>query len=112
VRTGPALFKLTPLHCAASKNAHDAVGVLLAAGASLAATDADGDDALEVAVSCSSLKAARLLVEATPPADRARYKRSAVAAVEDCERAAAAAPGDAGVAAKLAAARAVAALFA
>jgi len=65
-----------------------------------------------VAIACSSLRAARLLVEATPPAGRARYKRAAAAAVVCCHRTATATPRDAGVAAKLTAAQAVAALFA
>ena len=42
VRTGPASYKRTPLHCAATCDASRAVGALLAAGASLAATDAEG----------------------------------------------------------------------
>ena len=63
-------------------------------------------------IGISNPKAARLLVEATPPAGRARYKRTAVTAVVARHRAAAAVPSDAAAAAKLAAARAVAALFA
>jgi len=47
-----------------------------------------------------------------PPACRSRYKRIAVTAMVRCHRAATAAPGNAGAAAKLAAAQAVAALFA
>jgi len=113
VRAGPARFKRTPLHTAAEHDASRAVGVLLAAGASLAATDTDGGrDALGLAITFSSLKVARLLVEATPPAGRARYKRAAVTAMVRCHRAATAAPLNAAAAAMLAAAQAVAALFA
>jgi len=112
VRAGKAFNKRTPLHEAASHDAPRAVSALLAAGASLAATDADGLVALELAIAFSSLKVARLLVDATPPAGRARYKRAAVTVVVRCHRAASAAPCDAGAAAKLAAAQAVAALFA
>ena len=65
-----------------------------------------------MAIACCSPKAARLLVEATPPSSRGRYKRAAVTVVVRCHCAATAAPGDAGAAAKLAAAQAVAALFA
>jgi len=112
VRAGPGCGKRTPLQHAASHDAHRAVGALLAAGASLAATDTEGLDALGLAIDLSSPKAARLLVEATSPAGRARYKRAAVTAVVHHHRAAAAAPSDAAAAAKLAAAQAVAALFA
>jgi len=112
MRTGPARFKWTPLHEAASYDAHGAVGALLATGASLAATDTRGLDALEVAIDSSSPKAARLLVEATPLTGRARYNRAAVTAVVHRHRVATAAPSDAAMAATLAAAQAVAALFA
>jgi len=112
VRAGPARFKRTPLHTAAAHDASRAVGALLAAGASLAFTDTQGKDALGLAIGFSSAKAARLLVEATPLANRARYKRAAVTAVVARHRAAAAVPSDAAAAAKLAAAQAVAALFA
>jgi len=112
VRAGPGRFKWTPLHYAASYDASRAVGVLLAAGASLAATDTHGFDALLLAIASSSPKVARLLVEATPPARRARYKRAVVQRLAFHRHAAAAAPLDAAAAAKLAAAQAVAALFA
>jgi hypothetical protein len=56
-------------------------GALLAGGASLTATHAGGRNALQVAITASSAKAARLLVEATPRAAWARYQREAAHAV-------------------------------
>jgi ankyrin repeat protein len=114
VRTGPAddLMRGTPLHIAVQHDAPLAVSALLAGGASLAATDARGATALHLAIAYSSAKAARPLVEATPAAARSQYKRMAAAAVAMLVRDAAARPGDAAAAAKLAAARAIAALLA
>jgi len=111
VRAGPRNYKRTPLHYAALHDAPRAVSALLAAGASLSATDANGEDALVVAISFSSTKAARVLLEATPPMGRARYMRPTFNVVVNRHRAAAAAPSDAAAAAQLAAAHAVAALF-
>jgi len=104
-RAGPANYERTPLHTAAIHDASRAVGALLAAGASLAATDTKGFDVLELAINFSSPKAARLLMETTPPAGRGRYKRAAVTAVVDRHRAVTAAAAD------LATAQAVSALF-
>jgi hypothetical protein len=114
VRAGPAAGceRCTPLHMAAMHDAPLAVSALLAGGASLSATDARSYNALQLAISCSSAKAARPLVEATPRAARARYQREAAAVVAERVRDAAARPGDAAAAAKLAAARAIAALLA
>jgi ankyrin repeat protein len=112
VRAGPALERCTPLYLAAMYNAQLAVSALLAGGASLTATDANGMNALQVAINQSSAKAARPLVEATPRAARPRYAREAAAAVAGRTRDAAARPGDAAAAAALAAARAIAALLA
>jgi hypothetical protein len=114
VRAGPAPTwrRFTPLHMAAAGDAPRAVSVLLAGGASLTATDADGMTALQVAIDRSSAQAARPLVEATPRAARARHAREAARAVAARARNAAARPGDAVAAAKLAAARAIAALLA
>ena len=111
VRAGPDRYNWTPLHEAASCDAARAVAALLAASASLATTDSDGDDALQLAIHFSSHKAARLLLEATSPAGRSRYKRAAIQRLADCRSAAKRRPRHAGAAAKLAAARAVAALF-
>ena len=111
VRAGPANAKQTPLHVAASRDACRAVAALLAAGATLAATDTQGSDALGLAIATSSAKAARALLEATPPAHRTRYQRAAAARVADRRRAAAAAPFDSATAATRVAAQAVAALF-
>ena len=114
VRAGSAdgYMRRTPLHVAATHDAPLAVSALLAGGASLTATDARGMNALQLAIAQSSAKAARPLVEATPRAARPRYAREAAAAVAACVRDAAARPGDAAAAAKLAAARAIAALLA
>lgn len=103
----------TPLLVAAEKDAARACAALLAAGASLAATDSNGSGALQTAVESSAPRAARLLLEAAPPksALRAGYKRAVKHVVEVRRRAAAAAPGDADAAARLVAAHAVAALF-
>jgi hypothetical protein len=110
VCAGPANERLTPLHWAAMKDAPLAVSALRAGGASLTATHAGGVNALQLAIAHSSAKAARLLVAATPRAARAGYKREAAAVVAVHARDAAARPGDATLAAKLAAAREVAAL--
>ena len=77
MRAGPAagLMRRTPLHMAAGHDAPLAVSALLAAGASLTATDACGLNALQLAIAVSSAKAARPLVEATPRAARPRYAR-------------------------------------
>ena len=112
VRAEPAHMKRTPLQWGTAFDVSRAVGALLAAGASLAATGTWGYDALGLAIHFSSPKAARLLEDATPPKGRARYKRAAVTAVVRCRSAAAAAPGNADVAATLADAQAVAAQFA
>jgi ankyrin repeat protein len=114
VRAGPAddCMRRTPLHRATINDAPLAVSALLAGGASLTATDAGGSNALQLAIATSSAKAARPLVEATPPAARAPYKRAAAIAVAARVRDVAARPGDATLAAKLAAAREIAALLA
>ena len=114
VRMGPAdgCLRATPLHLAASMDAPLAVSALLAAGASLTATDARGMNAFQLALGACSAKAAQLLVDATPPAARPQYQRLAALAVAVCVSDAAARPGDAAAAAKLAALRAVAALLA
>ena len=113
VRTGPVAGRGTPLHIAAYKDAPRAVSALLAGGASLTATDGENSmTALQLAIAMSSAKAARPLVEATPRAERARLRRDAARAEAACARDAAARPGDAAVAAKLAAAREVALLLA
>jgi len=62
--------------------------------------------------SCCRLQRKPRLLEATPSAGHARYKRAALTVVVRCHRVAAAAPSDAAAAATLAAAQAVAALFA
>jgi hypothetical protein len=111
-RAGPELARCTPLHMAAQHDAPLAVSALLAAGASLTATHAGGMNALQLAIVTSSTKAARLLVEATPPAARVGCKREAAHFEAACVRAVAAQPGDAAAVAKLAAAREVAALLA
>ena len=112
VRAGPAPSwrRFTPLHMAAASDAPRAVSALLAGGASLTATTADGLTALQVAIDCSCAQAARPLVEATPVAARVRASREAARAVAARARDAAARPGDVDAAAKLAAARAIAAL--
>ena len=112
VRIGPAHNRCTPLHLAASHDAPRAVTALLAGGASLTATTADGLTALQLAISRSSVKAARPLLEASPRAERTRLRRDAARVEAACARAAAARPGDAAAAAKLAAAREVATLLA
>jgi hypothetical protein len=112
VRAGPALAGFTPLHRAAMFDAPLAVSALLAAGASTTATDAIGANALLLAISNSSAKAARPLVAATPPAARAQYKSVAARAVAVRFSKAAVLPGDASAVALLAAAREVAALLA
>ena len=113
VRAGPAPSwrRFTPLHTAASYDAPRAVSALLAGGASLTATDADGMTALQVALERSRAQAAWPLVEATPVAARERAAREAHT-VAARERDAAARPGDVDATAKLAAARAIAALLA
>jgi hypothetical protein len=68
--------------------------------------------ALQLAITFSSAKAARPLVEATPRAARARYAREAALARARVAAAAAAQPGDATAAAKLAAVREIVALLA
>jgi hypothetical protein len=108
----PSWRRFTPLHTAASYDAPRAVSALLAGGASLTATTADGTTALEVAIAVSSAQAARPLVEATPRAARARCAREAARAVAVRARNAAARPGDVDATAKLVAARAIAALLA
>ena len=114
VRAGPSngCMRRTPLHFAADKDAPLAVSALLAGGASLTATDAGGMNALQLAIDYSSAKAARLLVAATPRAARARHQREAARVVAACVSKAAARPGDATLAATLAAVREVAALLA
>ena len=114
VRAGPAAGcdRCTPLHWAAGNDAPLAVSALLAAGASLTATDARGMNALHVAIACSSAKAAQPLVQATPPAARLQYQREAARVVAERARDVAARPGDAAAAAKSVAARAIAALLA
>ena len=112
VRAGPANERWTPLHWAAVYDAPLTVSALLAAGASLMATDARGNNALQVAITLSSAKVARPLVEATSRAARLRYQREAARAVAGRARDAAAHPGDATAADKLAAAREIAALLA
>ena len=114
MRAGPAndCMRYTPLHMAANKDAPLAVSALLAGGASLTATDARGMNALQLAIAHSSAKAARPLVEATPRAARAQFKHTAARAAASRSNDAAARPGDAMLAAKLAAAREVAALLA
>jgi hypothetical protein len=112
VRAGPANERCTQLHMAAQHDAPLAVSTLLAGGASLTATDADGMNALQVAIGYSRAKAARPLVEATPRAARPRHQREAAAAVAACVRDVAARPGDATAKAELTAARAIAALLA
>ena len=111
VRAGPARQRLTPLHSAAYNDAPQAVSALLAGGASLTATDGDGENALQLAIYRGSTKAARPLVAATPPAARARHQREAARVVAVHRRDAAARPGDAALAAKLAGAREIAALL-
>jgi hypothetical protein len=111
-RAGPADARCTPLHMAALHDAPLAVSALLAGGASLTATHAGGENALQLAIAHSSAKAAQPLVEATPRAARAQYKRDAAHVVAARARDAAARPGDATLAAELAAAREVAALLA
>ena len=114
VRAGPAMGRCTPLHVTAFSDAPRAVSALLAGGASLTATTADGLTALQLAIERSSAHAARPLVESTPRAARARLTRDAARAVAARTREAAAArPGDAAAAAaKLAAAREIATLLA
>jgi hypothetical protein len=112
VRAGPDCLRCTPLHYAAMLDTPLAVSALRAGGASLTATEAHGMNALQVVIDCSSAKAARPLVEATPRAARPRYAHEAAAAVAACVRRVAAQPGDAAAAAKLAAARAIVALLA
>ena len=112
VRAGPACRRVTPLHMAARYDAPRAVSALLAGGASLTATDAAGTTALQLAIEMSSAQAARSLVEATPREDRARFASEATRAVAARARAAAARRRDADAAAKLVAAREVAALLA
>ena len=112
VRAGPDCMRCTPLHMAAMHDAPLAVSTLLAAGASMTATDADGMNALQVAIGASSAKAARPLVEATPRAARPRYQREAAAVVAEWVRRVAARPGDVAEAARLVATRAIAALLA
>ena len=113
VRSGPAHGRITPLHTAAFKDAPRAASALLAGGASLTATDgANGMTALQLAIANSSAKAARPLVEATPRAERTRLRNFAARVEAACARAAAARPGDAAAAAKLAAAREVVTLLA
>jgi hypothetical protein len=112
VRAGPAQMRCTPLHMAAINDAPRAVSALLAGGASLTATHADGFNALQMAIGESSAKAARPLVEATPRAARAQYAREAALARARAATTAAARPGDAAAAGKLAAAREIVALLA
>jgi hypothetical protein len=111
-RAGATLGHFTPLHVAAASDAPRSVSALLAAGASLAATTAGDMTALQLAIDRSCAKAARPLVEATPPADRPRYAREAAHVIACCARRTAARPSDAAAVAELAAARAVAALLA
>jgi len=98
----------TPLHVAAFANAPRAVSALLAGGASVTATDVDGKDALMLAISVSSAKAALPLVAAMPSAafPRARYQDEARKWLAKCERDA---PSDA---AELADAQAIASMVA
>ena len=116
VRTGPAgdFVRCTPLHMAAFYDAPLAVSALLAGGASLTATDggANGLTALQIAIEFGCAKAAQPLVEATPPAARPRFQREAARIVVACARDAAARPGDAALAARLAGMRAIVALLA
>ena len=114
VRAGPAPTwrRFTPLHMAACHDAPRAVSALLAGGASLTATNADGTTALQVAISLSSAQAARPLVEAMPRAARARHVREAAHVVAARARDAAARPVDVDATAKLTAAREIAALLA
>jgi hypothetical protein len=114
VRAGPAPTwrRFTPLHTAAYLDAPRAVSALLAGGASLMATNADGMPALQVAIDRSCAQAARPLVEATPVTARARAARDAAYVLAVRARDAAARPGDVDATVKLAAARAIAALLA
>ena len=112
VRAGPELARRTPLHLAAGSDAPLVVSALLAGGASLTVTDAFHANALQLAIYRGSTKAARPLVEATPRAARAAYQRAAAHRVAARIRDATARPGDTELAAKLAAAREVAALLA
>ena len=108
----PGSCSCTPLQYAALHDAPRAVAALLAAGASITATDAAGCDALTTAVRRSSAKAARPLVDATPRTRRARYKRQAAGCVVFRSSELAANRADTDAVAALADARAIVALLA
>ena len=108
-RTGPAGNKQTPLHAAAVMDSANAVRVLLAAGASLTAVDENGDDALLMAIRFSAARAARLLVDATPPRKRTLHAAMAMMAAGYLGRPGA--PMSATAVADLAAAQEIAAMF-